>query len=120
MQPLPNLCYTVALDQLGQDIHLRMARLLVTSLIRTHWNGRIVVFRTAGCPVLREPHHAVEERVIATEPGATWCETMAWKYRARNQLELGAVGKVLFLDCDCLALRSINHLMMGTWDIYTA
>jgi hypothetical protein len=45
---------------------------------------------------------------------------MSWKYRLRNQLDLAGVGKVLFLDCDCIALRSINHLMIGSWDIYTA
>jgi hypothetical protein len=45
---------------------------------------------------------------------------MAWKFRVRDQLDLSGMDKVLFLDCDCLALRSINHLMTGSWDIYTA
>jgi len=42
-----------------------------------------------------------------------------WKSRVRDLLDLAGVGKVLFLDCDCVALRDINHLMRGTWDIYT-
>jgi hypothetical protein len=121
MMPPPNLCYTIALDAPGQDVHRRMARLLVTSLLRTGWAGKIVVFRNGdGDPVLPEGHDAVEERRIESAPESAWSETMAWKYRVREQLDLTGMDKVLFLDCDCLVLRSINHLMMGSWDIYTA
>jgi len=53
-------------------------------------------------------------------PDPDFHETVKWKYRVREQLGVRGVGKVLFLDCDCLALRSLNELMIGSWDIYTA
>jgi hypothetical protein len=116
----PNLCYTIAIDAPGQDVHRRMARLLVTSLIYTGWHGRIAVFRNQPNPVLPEQHPKVEEYEFEVEPNADWRVLQSWKYRLRDRLDLRGIGKVLFLDCDCVALRSINHLMYGAWDIYTA
>jgi hypothetical protein len=97
-----------------------MARLLVTSLLRTGWHGRIVVFRNHARPVLAEGNEKVAEIVLEARPEEIWHRTVSWKYRVRDQLDLSGVAKVLFLDCDCLALRNINHLMFGRWDVYTA
>lgn len=116
----PNLCYTIALDKPGEVIHRRMARLLVTSLIRTHWHGRIVVFHNHPIPVLPEGHPDVEEQGLQAYGASSFKEITGLKYRVRDQLDVTGINKVLFLDCDCLALRSINHLMAGSWDIYAA
>jgi hypothetical protein len=116
----PNLCYTIALDRPGQETHRRLTRLLVTSLLRTGWHGRITVFRNTARPILPEAHPAVTEIVLKAQPSSEWHRTMSWKYRLRDQLDLSGIGKVLYLDCDCLALRSLNQLMLGSWDIYTA
>jgi hypothetical protein len=97
-----------------------MARLLVTSLLRTGWHGRIVVFRNHARPVLPEGHPSVTEVVLSDTPEPAWHRIVSWKFRVREQLDLNGIGKVLFVDCDCLALRSINHLMFGSWDIFTA
>lgn len=120
MKLKPNLCYTIALDRPGQDVHRRMARLLVTSLIRTGWHGRIVVFRNSSEAVLPVRHPAVEEMILEENGESPWGRLMQWKYRVRDLLDLTGIGKVLFLDCDSIALRSLNHLMLGTWDIYSA
>jgi hypothetical protein len=116
----PNLCYTIALDQPGEDVHRCMARLLVTSLLRTGWHGRILVFHNNPLAVLPEGHPDVEEQVIDAAPEAVWHRTVSWKYRLRDRIDVTGIGKVLFLDCDIIALRSINHLMLGSWDLYTA
>lgn len=116
----PNLCYTIAIDQPGNDVHRRMARLLVTSLIRTGWHGRIVVFRNCSIPVLPEGHADVQEHLLEDSGQSSWGGMMHWKYRIRDRLDLTGMGKVLFLDCDIIALRNINSLMLGSWDIYTA
>jgi len=116
----PNLCYTLALDRPGQDFHRRMTRLLVTSLLLTQWHGKIMVFRNHPRPVLPEGHPAVTEVLLDLLPSEDFHETVSWKYRVKDQLDLTGIAKVLFVDCDCLALRSINHLMLGSWDIYTA
>src|SRR5262249_52551825 len=101
----PNLCYTLALDRPGQDFHRKMTRLLVTSLLLTQWHGRITVFRNMPRPVLPEGHPAVTEVLLNLLPGDDFHDTVSWKYRVRDQLDPGAVAKVLFVDCDCLALR---------------
>jgi hypothetical protein len=116
----PNLCYTLALDKPGQDFYHKMTRLLVTSLLLTKWHGKIFVFRNRPRPVLPEGHPIVTEVVLDLLPSDDFHDTVSWKYRVRNQLPLDGFAKVLFVDCDCLALRSINYLMMGSWDIYTA
>ncbi len=120
MHAPPNLCYTISLDLPGQHWHRNMARLLVTSLLKTGWNGPIVVFRNHARAVLPEGHVDVHEVQFDATPEAVWHRTVSWKYRVRDQLDLAGISKVLFLDCDCLALRNINHLMAGRWDIYTA
>ena len=116
----PNLCYTIAIDKPGEDVHRRMARLLVTSLIRTGWHGKIVVFHNNPVPVMPEGHPDVEERMIEQEASVGFAGITRWKYRVRNRLDVSGFGKVVFLDCDIIALRDVNHLMLGTWEIYTA
>ena len=120
MNVAPNLCYTIALDRPGDDMHWRMARLLVTSLLRTGWHGLITVFTSSLQPVLPVGHPNVREIPVAPDFTQPWHRLVSWKYRLRDQLDLTGIAKVLFLDCDCLVLRNINHLMFGSWDIYTA
>lgn len=120
MRPLPNLCYTIALDKPGEDVHRRMARLLVSSLIRTGWHGKIVVFHDNPVPVLMEGHPEVEEKIIQRDAHESWIDTMSWKYQVAGRLNLDGIGKVLFLDCDIIALRGINHLMLGSWELFVA
>ena len=116
----PNLCYTLAFDRPGEDVHRRMARLLVTSLVLTGWNGKITVLRNTPQAVLPEGHPAVDEIHLDVLPEKEFHQTVSWKYRVRDHLDLTGMSKVLFLDCDCIALRSLNELMVGSWDIYTA
>jgi hypothetical protein len=116
----PNLCYTIAFDLPGRNVHRRMARLLVTSLLLTGWHGRITVFKNFSKPVLPARHPAVQEIKVKANLTVAWHQKVSWKYRLRDRLDLSGMAKVLFLDCDCLALRGINQLMAGGWDIYTA
>ena len=97
-----------------------MARLLVTSLLRTDWHGRISVFTNSPRPLFSSKHPAVEELVLDESSVSTWEQIVSLKFLLRNRLDLTGIGKVLFLDCDCIALRSLNNLMFGSWDIYTA
>ena len=115
-----HLAFTVALDPPGSPGHRSMARMLVSSLVRTHFDGDVVIFHNWEEPIFRVLRHGVHEiRVKAPEihglPGAeeAWC----WKYRVRAWLEAAAYDKVLFLDADCLALRNLDHLLEGEWDI---
>jgi hypothetical protein len=79
-----------------------------------------MVFHNNPTPVLPEGHVNVDEQIIDDTAECSWGGMMHWKYRLRHRLDLTGIGKVLFLDCDIIALRSINHLMLGGWDIYSA
>jgi hypothetical protein len=116
-----HLVYTLALDHPPGAIgHLTMAKYLVMSLLRTRFNGDIVVFKNSEMPLFMLPRAGVREIFIETpDPGGEhfWDYAQSFKFRVRHHLEVAGYDKVLFLDADCLALRSIEPLLEGDWDI---
>jgi len=102
--------------------------MLASSLLRTFFTGDILVFRNSPAPLFLVERKGLEEIFIETPAihgieGAeySWCG----KYRMREHVlrwmeERGGIeawDKVLFLDADSLALRNIDHLLEGDWDI---
>jgi hypothetical protein len=116
-----HLAYTLALEHPpGSMAHWTMAKMLVLSLLRTRFDGDIVVFKTCPEPLFLVPRMGVREVLIdAGEPGALhfWDHAQAWKFRVREHLEVNGYDKVIFLDADCLALRNIDPLLEGNWDV---
>jgi len=124
----PNLVYTVVLDPPGSEGYRMLAKMLASSLVRTGFLGDVLVFRNSSAPLFLVERKGVEEVFIETKEihgaeGAehSWC----WKYKVRHHvtewMEInGGVdrwNKVMFIDADCLALRNIDHLLEGDWDI---
>ena len=94
--------------------------MLVLSLLRTRFDGDIVVFKTCPEPLFLVPRVGVREVLIdAGDPGSLhfWDYAQAWKFRVRDHLEVNGYDKVIFLDADCLALRDIGPLLEGDWDL---
>ena len=96
-----NLVYTVAFDPPDSPGHRMMAKMLVSSLLRTYFCGDIVVFRNSPDPLFRVERKGLEEIQIGApqldgQEGAeeAWC----WKYRVRNFIEAERYDKILFLD----------------------
>ncbi len=116
-----HLAYTLALDHPpGAVGHRTMAKFLVLSLLRTRFSGEIVVFKNTEAPLFMVPRAGVREIFIdpAPEGGETfWDYAQSWKFRVRNQLDVRGYDKVFFLDADCLALRNIDPLLEGHWDL---
>ena len=115
-----HLAYTVAFDPPGSPGHSSMAKMLVSSLLRTYFGGDIIVFRNSPEPPFRVERKGLEEIYIETPQlgglvGAedAWC----WKYRVREYIDAEKYDKILFLDADCLALRNLDHLLEGDWDL---
>jgi hypothetical protein len=99
---------------------MSMAKFLVSSLLRTHFSGDIMVFRNSATPLFLVGRQGLQEVQIETAALAgdsrafdAWC----WKYRAGLMLDVSGYDKVMFLDADCLALRNMDHLLEGDWDI---
>src|SRR5688572_25551815 len=117
-----HLFYTLALDHPpGAVGHRDMAKLLVLSLLRTRCSGDIVVFKNSPDPLFMVPRAGVREVLVATDgpedPLEFWDYAQGWKFRVAEQLDVRGYDKVLFLDADCLALRSLDPLLEGDWDI---
>ena len=97
-----------------------MAKFLVLSLLRTKFDGDIVVFKNSDVPLFMVPRAGVREVFIQTpDPDRElyWDYAQSFKFRVRHYLEVADYDKVLFLDADCLALRSIEPLIEGDWDL---
>jgi hypothetical protein len=116
-----HLAYTLALDHPpGAVGHRTMAKFLVLSLLRTRFNGDIVVFRNSPTPLFMVARAGVREvRIETGEPGEQkfWDYAQSWKFRVRHHLDVTGYDKVFFLDADCLALRSLGPLLEGDWDL---
>ena len=120
-QPLPNLVYTVAFDAPESETYRFLGKMLASSLVRTYFTGDIVVFRNSPAPLFLVERKGLHEVYLDTpqvvgQAGAeaAWC----WKYKAARLIEHPEqYDKILFLDCDCLALRNLDELLEGDWDI---
>ncbi len=116
-----NLIYTIAFDPPNSEGYRFMGKMLASSLLRTFFNGDIVVFRNSVAPLFMVERKGLEEIYIETEQltgregmEEAWC----WKYRVAELIENPEqYDKILFLDCDSLALRNVDHLLEGDWDI---
>ena len=120
--PVPrHLAYTIALDHPpGAVGHRTMAKFLVLSLLRTRFSGDIVVFKNTRTPLFMVPRAGVREVFIEAGPPQDedfWDHAQSWKFRVRHELKVEGYDKVLFLDADCLALRSLDPLLEGDWDV---
>ena len=116
-----NLIYTIAFDPPNSEGYRFLGKMLASSLLRTFFNGDIIVFRNSVAPLFMVERKGLEEAYIETpemqgQEGAAdaWC----WKYRVAELIDRPEqYDKILFLDCDSLALRNVDHLLEGDWDI---
>ena len=95
--------------------------MLTSSLLKTYFTGDIVIFRNSPAPLYLVERKGLEEVYLETpdmygqeRAEYAWC----WKYRVAPLIENPEqYDKIVFLDCDSLALRNIDHLLEGNWDI---
>lgn len=118
--PKPSLIYIIAFDSPRSEGNRFLAKMLVSSLLRTYFNGTIVVFRNSEAPLFLVERKGLEEvwmdvPQLSGTAGAedAWC----WKYRVAELIDTTGYDKVMFLDADTLALRNVDHLLEGDWDI---
>ncbi len=116
----PSLIYTIAFDGPQGEGNRYLAKMLVSSLLRTFFHGTVIVFRNSEVPLFLVERKGLEEvwldiPQLAGDVRAedAWC----WKYRVAEFIDPTGYDKVMFLDADCLALRNVDHLLAGDWDI---
>jgi hypothetical protein len=109
-----NALYTIAFDPPDSRRQRRMAALFITSLLRTGYSGEIIVFKNQESPIL--PGSLPRVREIAVDSGPLRGELLAerataFKFEAMNRVpETPDFKRIMFADCDHLALRNIEPL----------
>ena len=115
-----HLAYIIAFDPPGCSGHRALAKMLISSLLKTFFDGDILLFRNSEAPLFLVERKGLEEVYIETPElhGPTGAEySWSWKYRVSERIDAEKYDKILLLDCDCLALRNVDHLLEGDWDI---
>ena len=117
-----NLIYTLALDPAGATGHWSLAKLLVSSLLRTRFSGDIVVFHNSPRPLymvtrmgLREVYLDLPRAAKDMRDFTVLAQTS--KHAVRKWITGAHYDKVMFLDCDCVALRNVDHFFDGDYDL---
>lgn len=116
-----NLVYLIAFDSPDSESYRFLGKMLISSLLRTFFTGDIVVFRNTEAPLFMVERKGLEEIYLELPPmcGQDGAErAWSWKCRAAELIDRPEqYDKILFLDTDSLALRNIDHLLEGDWDI---
>lgn len=116
----PHLIYTIAFDGPRGEGNRFLAKMLISSLLRTYFHGTIIVFRNSEVPLFLVERKGLEEvwlDIPQLEGEARAEDAWCWKYRVAEMIDTTGYDKVMFLDADTLALRNVDHLLQGDWDI---
>jgi hypothetical protein len=117
-----HLIYTLALDPEGAMEHRNMAKMLVSSLLRSGFTGDIVVFHNSPHPLFMVPRACVREVTITPEnaPGddlSYLYYAQSFKHSVARHIDPAGYDKIAFIDCDAVVLRPLDHLLKGRWDL---
>ena len=117
-----NLIYTLALDYAETTAHRNLAKLLVTSLLRTRFTGDILVFHNSPAPLFMVAREGVREIVLdVPEQAFTGGDLAGYarsaKHLAAQHIDAQRYEKIMFIDCDAIVLRNIDHLLAGDWEL---
>jgi hypothetical protein len=114
-----HLVYTVALDAGGTTGHRNLAKMLVSSLLRTRFSGDILVFHNSPHPLFMVARKGVREvRLTDVAPVDDFrAFSQSRKHAVAGQIDPAGYDKVMFIDCDSLVLRNPDHLLAGDWNL---
>jgi hypothetical protein len=116
-----NLVYTLALDREGETGHRNLAKLLVSSLLRTRFSGEILVFHNSPTPLFLVARDGVREVHLdvdgAESPHEFAGRAQSSKHAVAGQIDAARYDRVMYLDCDSVALRNIDHLLAESCEL---
>lgn len=111
------LVYTIAFDAPGTSAYRTMAKFFASSLIRSGYNGDLIIFRNTVHPIFAMGRTGVRENFISTDAilGRDRVEAAAsMKYLAASAINELPYKKIAFCDCDCLFLKPLQDIV--EWD----
>lgn len=128
--PLKTVAYTIAIDSAGEKTYRNLAKLLAASVVRSGFEGRLVIFHNSEQPLFPLGRTNVHEEFIDVDfdaaPGAgkegdtldVLEKRWALKHKVAEILqEEHEWDRLLFLDADCLVTRPLAPLIEGDWQL---
>lgn len=120
--PGRHLIVTLALDLPGETGQFHLAKMLVSSLLRTRFSGDILAIHTSPNPLFLVARAGVREVQLSlprdVPRGSQFIAfAQSQKHEIGSHIDASSYEKILFTDCDSLALRNVNHLFEGEWDL---
>ncbi len=116
-----NLVYTLALDREGETGHRNLARLLVSSLLRTRFSGDILVFHNSPAPLFMLAREGVREVRLELhangDPHAFIGHAQSSKHAVAAHIDAAQYDRIMFIDCDAVVLRNIDSLLAGPCEV---
>lgn len=114
-----HLIYTIAFDDSGRPYHQVMAKLMISSLYRTGYSGDILFLTNWQNKLYEFGRPGLKEVALETRfRGKKFHESaQRFKYNAWRFVKTADYDKVMFVDCDCLFLKSSDHLFRPRVDI---
>jgi hypothetical protein len=123
------LAYTIAIDSPGERLYRNLAKLLASSVLRSGFDGRLIIFHNGEnqlFPLGRS--NIVEERIEIDVDGSIQTATSFHseqyerRWSLKHQLSEVLIGdyewdKLLFLDADCLVTKPLNPIFEGDWEL---
>jgi hypothetical protein len=115
-----NMIYTIAFDPPGEPYHQMMAKMLVSSIFRAGFSGKVLILTNCEHRVFEYGRLNVEEMSLDTggiDRSDLATQAQQFKYRARRFVDLTLYQKVMFVDCDCLFLKNPDDLFERDADL---
>ncbi len=124
---MKTIVYTIACDDEGKFLYRNLAKLLVSSIIRSGFGGTVVVFHNAKHPLfsLGRPN-VCEEYIDFNSPQkngglddeAERERRWSLKHQVASILhEEYEWQKLLFIDSDCIVTGSLDCFFLGDWQL---
>ena len=118
---MKNLIYTVAFDVPdAPPYHQIMAKMLVSSIVRTGFNGDVLILTNSPTRIFEYRRPRVSEMSFDTSKLRAHelrMEAQRFKFTAHKYVKAKAYEKIMFVDCDCLFMNSPDALFQSEADI---
>ena len=118
---MKNLIYTVAFDAPdAPPFHQMMAKMLVSSILRTGFQGDVLILTNAPTRIFEYRRPRVSEMSFDTGKLGAYAlreEAQRFKFGAHRYVKAKAYEKIMFVDCDCLFMNSPDALFQPEADL---
>ena len=116
---MKSLVYTIAFDDGPIPYHRWMAMMLISSLQRSGYTGKVLLFTNSEAQPFRHGRCEVEQVRLELSDSSPANAAYRMKYLVARELPAG-YDRYLFADCDCLFLRNPEEILRSSAELLYA